>query len=85
MWDLPTNLAQEVSSVEELLRRGGCDSANSRLILQVHNHQSFDCETIPFDLLLVFNQAFRRLCFRLNWAQEQHFSPTNIAVLKVRI
>lgn len=36
VWDLPTNLTQEVSSVEELLRRGGCDSANSRLVLQVH-------------------------------------------------
>nr|SVE94539.1 EOG090X0EYT [Simocephalus serrulatus] len=62
VWDLPTNLAQEVSSVEELLRRGGCDSANSRLILQ----------------------SFRRLCFRLNWAQEQQFSPTSNAVLKLR-
>ena len=35
VWDLPANLAQEVSSVEELLSRGGCDSANSRLIVQV--------------------------------------------------
>nr|SVE73233.1 EOG090X0EYT [Ceriodaphnia reticulata] len=63
VWDLPANLAQEVSSVEELLSRGGCDSANSRLVLQ----------------------AFRRLCFRLNWAQEQQpqCSPAN-AVLKLR-
>ena len=34
-WELPANLAQEVSSVEELLTRGGCDSPNSRLVLQV--------------------------------------------------
>jgi hypothetical protein len=43
--------------------------------------------------LLVFShtQAFRRLCFRLNWAQEQQqqqqqYPPTttNNAVLKVR-
>ncbi|XP_046446452.1 ski oncogene-like [Daphnia pulex] len=67
VWELPANLAQEVSSVEELLTRGGCDSANSRLVLQ----------------------AFRRLCFRLNWAQEQQqqqYPPTttNNAVLKLR-
>ncbi|XP_057374958.1 ski oncogene-like [Daphnia carinata] len=62
VWDLPANLAQEVSSVEELLSRGGCDSANSRLVLQ----------------------AFRRMCFRLNWAQEQKQQyPTN-GVLKLR-
>ena len=30
-------------------------------------------------------QAFRRLCFRLNWAQEQQqYPPTTNAVLKVR-
>nr|SVE93920.1 EOG090X0EYT [Scapholeberis mucronata] len=34
-WDLPSNLANEVNSVEELLKRGGCDSTNSRLVLQV--------------------------------------------------
>nr|SVE76687.1 EOG090X0EYT [Daphnia longispina] len=63
-WELPANLAQEVSSVEELLTRGGCDSPNSRLVLQ----------------------AFRRLCFRLNWAQEQQqqYPPTTNAVLKLR-
>nr|SVE80422.1 EOG090X0EYT [Daphnia magna] len=62
VWELPANLAQEVSSVEELLTKGGCDSANSRLVLQ----------------------AFRRLCFRLNWAQEQKQQyPTN-GVLKLR-
>nr|SVE76061.1 EOG090X0EYT [Daphnia hispanica] len=62
VWQLPANLAQEVSSVEELLTKGGCDQANSRLVLQ----------------------AFRRLCFRLNWAQEQKQQyPTN-GVLKLR-
>nr|SVE74482.1 EOG090X0EYT [Daphnia barbata] len=67
VWQLPANLAQEVTSVEQLLTKGGCDSANSRLIIQ----------------------AFRRMCFRLNWAQEQQQQqqqqqyPTN-AVLKLR-
>nr|SVE75428.1 EOG090X0EYT [Daphnia dolichocephala] len=61
VWQLPANLAQEVTSVEQLLTKGGCDSANSRLVLQ----------------------AFRRMCLRLNWAQEQQQYPTN-AVLKLR-
>jgi len=35
VWDLPESLAHEVGSVEELLRRGGCDIPNGRLIVQV--------------------------------------------------
>lgn len=34
-WDLPAGLANQVNSVEDLLRRGGCDAPSSRLILQV--------------------------------------------------
>ena len=34
-WDLPAHLADEVVSVEELLRRGGCDGTNGRLVIQV--------------------------------------------------
>jgi len=76
-WDLPAHLADEVVSVEELLRRGGCDGTNGRLIIQ----------------------AFRRICLRLSWAQEQLQQPkllqqqlmqqqqpmyTNSSVLKLR-
>nr|SVE73860.1 EOG090X0EYT [Daphnia atkinsoni] len=62
VWELPANLAQEVSSVGELLTKGGCDSANSRLVLQ----------------------AFRHLCFRLNWAQEQKQQYPSNGLLKLR-
>jgi len=55
VWDLPPHLADEVTSVEQLLRNGRCDSPNAKLVVQ----------------------AFRRVCLRLSWAQEQLQQPKN--------
>lgn len=67
MWELPANLAQEVSSVEELLTKGGCDSANSRLVLQVRCPKPlfFYFSFLNFVLarLVLFKSFFFNYCF----------------------
>nr|SVE93299.1 EOG090X0EYT [Moina brachiata] len=40
-WDLPVSLTNELHSVDELLRRGGCDSSSSRLILQAFKRLAY--------------------------------------------